>query len=774
MYYTNKLRELMSIFLFLLITFSFTSIEAANYDNVFKFINQYRNGKNLNIKIEIKNDFINFLIDKKINISKKQAEKILYPPLKINSSGEDVIQIQKALNSYNLLDGPIDGKFGHKTQKAIKQFQKNNNLKDDGVVGKKTWSKILPTVTRTKKFDDVIYLKDRLKKTYRINSKLEVEENIFIYKNNKTKWSKIEYRIISRFHIKQWQNFLKKAISNGLVSYDIVETENLNHIELSFKRKNKRNINVGNQQLILSDNFYSNMKISKKFAYKKPASNNFVIIVHEPHSNILAQYQLVEGLKSLLNQNSKYEYRFLIEGDLLDDSRDIPCIQLNSFFSKDKKIKKFQVYELLRRFVIDGPMAYRLLYNENIPAIAIDDPVALSKTPSRPKLDSRSELISIYNKIKDKMLDLRESEKETISQVLYQWISINTIVYNLEGKDLVAFLKEKLRVGKVLLEKLKQLDNVNFKDIIGYIDNHVNKLKDEVVVLQNGLIRDSMMADYINKHYKSKYGHRIPVVFIGNFHTPGIIQSLNEDIGYIVIEPLGFITTNSDELRRFKESIEDYDSLIQSLSRHSRKLRVSPSEKHFNQISSYLNYLENNLNNIHHSSNVNVENSALYEKMLSTVIENPCLNNAQIQFDNGGNNNIPPTFNDAFAAFFPSSNDGSFNNLNNQKKLLLFTSKGNLSQSDVDKINFLSSTLITPPLFELYAEQTTKVSFYQDESSKKLFCTLYDPKSKGYYFFDSNNSISGFDFLKIPVDKKENSFRMNLTFLQMIIKTKRG
>ena len=36
----------------------------------------------------------------------------------------------------------VDGKMGPKTKQAVKDFQKANNLKVDGVVGKKTWAKL--------------------------------------------------------------------------------------------------------------------------------------------------------------------------------------------------------------------------------------------------------------------------------------------------------------------------------------------------------------------------------------------------------------------------------------------------------------------------------------------------------------------------------------------------------------------------------------------------------------------------------------------------------
>lgn len=47
-------------------------------------------------------------------------------------------QIQTALKNAGFYKGSIDGKIGSQTKEAIKAFQKANNLKPDGIVGKRT------------------------------------------------------------------------------------------------------------------------------------------------------------------------------------------------------------------------------------------------------------------------------------------------------------------------------------------------------------------------------------------------------------------------------------------------------------------------------------------------------------------------------------------------------------------------------------------------------------------------------------------------------------
>jgi murein L,D-transpeptidase YcbB/YkuD len=50
--------------------------------------------------------------------------------------------IQTTLKNAGFYSGAIDGKIGRKTKEAIKEFQKANGLKPDGIVGKQTWAKL--------------------------------------------------------------------------------------------------------------------------------------------------------------------------------------------------------------------------------------------------------------------------------------------------------------------------------------------------------------------------------------------------------------------------------------------------------------------------------------------------------------------------------------------------------------------------------------------------------------------------------------------------------
>ena len=65
-------------------------------------------------------------------VSKREAD--------LRVPGVAAKDVQRALVRAGFDPGPVDGRFGKKTKRAIKNFQKKNNLKADGVIGEKTWA----------------------------------------------------------------------------------------------------------------------------------------------------------------------------------------------------------------------------------------------------------------------------------------------------------------------------------------------------------------------------------------------------------------------------------------------------------------------------------------------------------------------------------------------------------------------------------------------------------------------------------------------------------
>lgn len=83
---------------------------------------------------------------KYLGVSYKPSGKRSYPLIKKGSKGDIVNYLQYKLFSRLYNPGTIDGIFGNNTLTALKQFQKDNGLNVDGIVGPKTWAKLQPIV----------------------------------------------------------------------------------------------------------------------------------------------------------------------------------------------------------------------------------------------------------------------------------------------------------------------------------------------------------------------------------------------------------------------------------------------------------------------------------------------------------------------------------------------------------------------------------------------------------------------------------------------------
>jgi N-acetylmuramoyl-L-alanine amidase len=95
--------------------------------------------------------------------------------LRIEDTGNEVSQIQTLLNKSINAGLTVDGHFGKKTQQAVKDFQKINKLKVDGIVGQKTYSELL--VSQTDKHE-----------LYEKQGDYDIEDNPNEFINNNSKY----------------------------------------------------------------------------------------------------------------------------------------------------------------------------------------------------------------------------------------------------------------------------------------------------------------------------------------------------------------------------------------------------------------------------------------------------------------------------------------------------------------------------------------------------------------------------------------------------------
>ena len=71
------------------------------------------------------------------------GEQVARRPLRRGSRNSAVKVVQERLAAKGYRCGFPDGIWGRKTEKAVRQYQRDNNLVVDGIVGKNTWARLL-------------------------------------------------------------------------------------------------------------------------------------------------------------------------------------------------------------------------------------------------------------------------------------------------------------------------------------------------------------------------------------------------------------------------------------------------------------------------------------------------------------------------------------------------------------------------------------------------------------------------------------------------------
>ncbi len=80
-----------------------------------------------------------------MNAAQRNVEvKVSLPVLRRGASGEPTVgRLQFLLNATAGVGLAEDGVFGGATERAVRQFQDNEDLNVDGIVGRQTWSALL-------------------------------------------------------------------------------------------------------------------------------------------------------------------------------------------------------------------------------------------------------------------------------------------------------------------------------------------------------------------------------------------------------------------------------------------------------------------------------------------------------------------------------------------------------------------------------------------------------------------------------------------------------
>jgi peptidoglycan hydrolase-like protein with peptidoglycan-binding domain len=99
-------------------------------------------------------------------ILKERDHLAEHPTIKKGSKGAAVKLAQKRLVMRYYDPGPIDSLFGAKTEKAVKQYQGDRLLSNDGIIGPKTWARLDPPTVKNGSSGEAVKLAQQLLTDY--------------------------------------------------------------------------------------------------------------------------------------------------------------------------------------------------------------------------------------------------------------------------------------------------------------------------------------------------------------------------------------------------------------------------------------------------------------------------------------------------------------------------------------------------------------------------------------------------------------------------------
>lgn len=606
---------------------------------------------------------------------------------------------------------------------------------------------------------------------YDINATVSIEEQLSRQNptQNTPTWAKRESIPIATFPIDQWGKFLKQALNHGLMEYKESKFRSSEFVTLSFKHIGPNQFESNKRVLTFSDEFYEFMKLSENF---KPVagSKGFVVLVHEPHSSVNGQFQLLPGLKALLNVNKANKFVFLVEGEYEAASRIIGFNLLDRAVDNASKGASAEplVYNMLSRHLIDGPLAYRLLYDRRQPAVAIDDLELLEDTPfgKRPEFLSK-EIKAIYKifQIVEKLkLSDQKKQLERVLLVVRTISNRTADVRDIHGQLLVDYFSDLVKdlADLVTLSETLKLEDpsIQINSEIAFFKAQSEAYKNQIKIYDRALRRDITMTGHIERYAKNAVGP-IPVAFIGSFHTDGITNRLREQqIGYVVIEPR--FRPQFDEQER-----DSFDCILYQSSRKEclsklaklRKMRVLPSVFEVkNYYTPFLNKLSGIIVKRRSASLENFNQQPAkkinYGAFNDALKVNGVLTDAQISF---GATKPPERFKSAFAFFEPG--DGS------KTSQLFIVDPNDAKWSEKGRFNCLREIKLIKPFQNNELVSLGNVTIYQERESKLPFASYFDPESRRFYLFEGEQAVEA--LIQFATRKREDNgdmlIRMNLS-----------
>jgi hypothetical protein len=453
----------------------------------------------------------------------------------------------------------------------------------------------------------------------------------------------------------------------------------------------------------------------------------------------------------------------------------------------------------LANYVIDSPTAYQLYYGADIPSLAIDDPAALAQSPREIQPADTLESVKKLSELRQKMVQKGVDEKDDIIKILDYMGWLETAHAEAESQELVDLIVSRDELYGGMAKALAPIRNQGLSGYVDFLDKQHTAYESERKTYEQALVRDKTMAGFINYHFRSELKDRLPIAFIGSFHTPGIIAKLDSDVGYVVLEPQRVADATREEIERFYDAILDTKKLIQNL-KAKRKGPVTRAPEVFSESVAILTPQVTNVGAPPELSKfLGAEPAA---QIMNSIRSNSSIGDARVILaDAGGAGKGPPDvprLPGIFGSFHPggggpggrggssgrgdggsppgSRPSGASGGGDGPMFVLYPKEKGkweDLGERERwsrDRLSFLEKMILIPPFGR---NEKIPKKMYVEQIGDKVYWIYYEPKTDAYYVLEGNEKINAMRILNLE-NNKNYIFHQNISVNEMQRKDKRS
>jgi hypothetical protein len=436
---------------------------------------------------------------------------------------------------------------------------------------------------------------------YELDERTKIEVEI---DTTPEKWIRRKLERIATYGDSAWKRFIEFGLQNGLTELTVYEQGAARFGKMTFAAAGQAACVYPGGLLHLSSAFYEDMRVSPDYP-ESAGTNGFVVLLHDPDQDIDGRFRLKSGLAALFAANSNVSFEYLVEGAFPEKPAGLdPTLQaarqeraisdggLGDYLRRfSEPQRKWIVNSMLRRFLIDTPLAFQLLRSPKpqIHGVAIDDNRYLGE--SSELFVEPSEIRAALNALAEiaapKGQASTDSEEAAARGMVLEAVEMTAALQradstNLRATQLIKHL-ERLKAGFGALGDIASEISKSSPEMRAHADALEKEraaYAAEVQKCRNALKRNETMLRFIDAAGRN-CAKKVPLVFIGSYHTEGITRQLRADgIAYVVIESRGRTPDNYSyrDQKRLENFSDDPDAYFKSAAQTSKGLSTLTEE----------------------------------------------------------------------------------------------------------------------------------------------------------------------------------------------------